>query len=35
MEMLNNMRDVNSNFIVNKEIQYEIIFRVTLVQKTP
>lgn len=35
MEMLNNMRDVNGNFIVNKEIQYEIIFRVTLVQKTP
>jgi hypothetical protein len=35
LEMLNNMRDVNGNFIVNKEIQYEIIFRVTLVQKTP
>ena len=35
MEMLNNMRDINGNFIVNKEIQYEIIFRITLVQKTP
>lgn len=34
MEMLNNEIDENGNYIVNREIQYEIIFKITLVQKT-
>jgi hypothetical protein len=33
MDMINNTKDNNGNYIVNKEIQYEIIFRISLVQK--
>ena len=34
MDMLNNEKNSNGTYIVSKEIQYEIIFKVSLVQKT-
>jgi hypothetical protein len=34
MTMLNNMTDTNGNYIVNTEIQYEIIFKISLIQKS-
>lgn len=33
MDMINNLKDGNNKYIVNKEIQYEITFTVSLIQK--
>ena len=34
MDMLNNEKNSNGIYVVAKEIQYEIVFKVSLVQKT-
>ena len=34
MDMLNNEKNSNGIYVVSKEIQYEIVFKVSLVQKT-
>jgi alpha-tubulin suppressor-like RCC1 family protein len=34
LTMLNNAKDANNNYIVNREIQYEIVFKVSLIQKS-